>query len=89
MVANRAAFAFHRQLVTEIYLPYLYVFNPIIFLAEFTFAVSLILGLGVRLVSALAIIFVLHLWLGEQRTPAERQADRLGVHLTRSTSKAD
>ena len=27
---------------------------------------------------------VLHLWLGEQRTPAERQADRLGVHLDRS-----
>lgn len=24
---------------------------------------------------------VLHLWLGEQRTPAERQADSLGVHL--------
>ena len=24
---------------------------------------------------------VLHLWLGEQRTPAEHQADRLGIHL--------
>ena len=30
---------------------------------------------------------VLHLWLGEQRTPAEGQADRLGLHLTRSTRK--
>jgi DNA-binding transcriptional ArsR family regulator len=30
---------------------------------------------------------VLHLWLGEQRTPAERQADRLGIHLTRTRSK--
>ena len=28
---------------------------------------------------------VLHLWLGEQRTPAEHQADRLGIHLTRTT----
>jgi len=28
-----------------------------------------------------------HLWLGEQRTPAERQADRLGLHLTRTTRK--
>jgi len=27
---------------------------------------------------------VVHLWLGEQRTPAERQADRLGIHLQRS-----
>jgi uncharacterized membrane protein YphA (DoxX/SURF4 family) len=72
-MGERAAFAFHRELVTEIYLPYLYVFNPIIFLAEFTFAVSLILGLGVRLVSVLAIIFVLHLWLGiyQPGSPAE------------------
>src|SRR3978361_2035185 len=30
---------------------------------------------------------VLHLWLGEQRPPAEHQADRLGIHLTRSTVK--
>lgn len=30
---------------------------------------------------------VLHVWLGEQRTPAERQADRLGIHLTRAASK--
>ncbi len=30
---------------------------------------------------------VLHLWLDEQRTPAERQADRLGIHLTRTHPK--
>ncbi len=30
---------------------------------------------------------VLHLWLGEQRTPAEHLADRLGIHLTRTTPK--
>jgi len=30
---------------------------------------------------------VLHLWLGEQRTPAERQADRLGIHLIRTNTK--
>jgi DNA-binding transcriptional ArsR family regulator len=30
---------------------------------------------------------VVHLWLGEQRTPAEHQADRLGIHLARTTSK--
>lgn len=28
---------------------------------------------------------VLHLWLGEQRTPAEHQADRLAIHLHRTT----
>ncbi len=30
---------------------------------------------------------VLQLWLGEQRTPAEQQADRLGIHLIRTTPK--
>ena len=30
---------------------------------------------------------VLHLWLGEQRTHAEHQADRLGVHLTRTAPR--
>ena len=30
---------------------------------------------------------VLHLWLGEQRTPAENQADRLGIHLALTTPK--
>ena len=29
---------------------------------------------------------VLHLWLGEQRGPAEHQADQLGIHLSRTTS---
>src|SRR5262249_35977650 len=72
-MASRAAFEFHRELVTAVYLPYLYILNPIIFLAEFTFAVSLMLGLGVRLIGVLGIIFVLHLWLGIYRpgSPAE------------------
>ena len=30
---------------------------------------------------------VLHVWLGEQRTPAQHQADRLGIHLTRTRPK--
>ena len=32
---------------------------------------------------------VLHLWLDEQRTPAERQADRLGIHLTRTSPEGN
>jgi uncharacterized membrane protein YphA (DoxX/SURF4 family) len=72
-MGRRAAFEFHRQLVAEVYLPYLKLLNPVVFLAEFTFAVSLILGLGVRLSASLAIVFVLHLWLGIYRPgePAE------------------
>jgi hypothetical protein len=72
-MGSRAAFAFHRALVADVYLPYLHILGPIIFLAELSFAVSLILGLGVRLVAPLAILFVLHLWLGiyQTGTPAE------------------
>lgn len=72
-MSSRAAFGLHRQLVRDVYLPHLQILGPIVFLAEFTFAVSLILGLGVRLVSSLAIIFVLHLWLGiyQSGEPAE------------------
>jgi hypothetical protein len=72
-MGNRAAFAFHRQLVADYYLPYLHLFDPVIFLAELTFAVSLILGLGVRVVGTLGILFVLHLWLGiyQPGNPAE------------------
>jgi uncharacterized membrane protein YphA (DoxX/SURF4 family) len=63
-MGQRAAFEFHRRLVSDFLLPHLSYFGPLVFLAEFTFAVSLILGLGVRLVGAVGILFVLHLWLG-------------------------
>lgn len=61
---TRAAFEFHRTLVTEILLPNLHLFGPFVFLAELAFAVSLILGLGVRLAGALGVGFVVQLWLG-------------------------
>jgi hypothetical protein len=61
---TRAAFALHRALVEHVFIPNLHLIGPVVFLAELTFAVSLILGLGVRLVSVIAIAFVLQLWLG-------------------------
>jgi uncharacterized membrane protein YphA (DoxX/SURF4 family) len=63
-MGERAAFAFHRELVGSLYLPNLYILDPLVFLAELMFAVSLLLGLATRLVSILAVIYVLHLWLG-------------------------
>jgi uncharacterized membrane protein YphA (DoxX/SURF4 family) len=62
--ATRAAFEIHRVLVKDFLLPYLYLFGPIVFLAELSFAVSMMLGFAVRLVCMLAIAFVLQLWLG-------------------------
>jgi uncharacterized membrane protein YphA (DoxX/SURF4 family) len=62
--ATRAAFEFHRVFVKEFLLPHLSVVGPLVFLAELTFATSMILGLAVRAVSVLAMLFVLQLWLG-------------------------
>ena len=71
--ANRAAFEFHREVVKGFLLPNLRFFGPVVFLAELTFATSMILGVAVRAVGVLAIIFVLQLWLGIYRPgdPAE------------------
>ena len=63
-MGNRAAFEWHRELVTGFLLPNLHLFAPLVFLAELTFAVSMMLGVGVRLAGALGILFVLQLWLG-------------------------
>jgi uncharacterized membrane protein YphA (DoxX/SURF4 family) len=72
-MATRAAFEFHREFVTSFLLPHRYLFGPLVFLAELFFSVSLILGFAVRLAGVLAILFVLHLWLGIYRPgdPAE------------------
>ena len=63
-MAQRAAFAWHRDLVTNVLLPWFRLLNPLVFLAELTFATCLILGFSVRLVSVLALLFTLNLWLG-------------------------
>ena len=62
--ATRAAFELHRTFVKDFLLPHLSLFGPLVFLAELTFATSMILGLAVRAVGVLAILFVLQLWLG-------------------------
>ena len=71
--ATRAAFEFHRLFVKDVLLPNLSLLGPLVFLAELTFATSMILGFAVRAVSVLAILFVLQLWLGIYRPgdPAE------------------
>jgi hypothetical protein len=63
-MGKRAAFELHRDFVTGFLIPNLHWFGPLVFLAELFFAVSLILGLGVRAAGVIAIFFVLHLWLG-------------------------
>jgi uncharacterized membrane protein YphA (DoxX/SURF4 family) len=66
-----AAFTPHRWLVTHVFLPNLAITNPLVFLTEISFAISLMLGLGVRFFGAVAILFSLHLWLGLYLHPSE------------------
>jgi uncharacterized membrane protein YphA (DoxX/SURF4 family) len=70
---TRAAFTAHGAFIKDVVLPNLTLLGPLVFLAELTFAASLILGFAVRAVSILAIAFVLQLWLGIYRpgNPAE------------------
>ncbi len=63
-IAEHAAFGWHRAFAAEVMLPLLPWFQAIAFLGEMFFAVSLMLGVAVRLSSGLAIGFVLQLWLG-------------------------
>src|SRR4051794_9847326 len=63
-MAQRAAFTWHRDLVTNLLLPYLSLVNPLVFLAELTFATCLILGSCVRIVGVVALLLTLNLWLG-------------------------
>jgi hypothetical protein len=71
--ATRAAFTLHQELIKDVVLPNLHLLGPFVYLAELTFAVSMMLGLAVRGVGVLAILFVLQLWLGIYRPgePAE------------------
>lgn len=70
-IAEHAAFGWHRALASEVMLPLLPLFQAVAFLGEMAFAVSLMLGLAVRLSSLLAIGFVLQLWLGLYRVDFE------------------
>jgi hypothetical protein len=70
-MVDNAAFEFHRALAKNVYVPYLQVIQPLVFLAELSFATSLILGIGVRLFGVLGTVFALHLWLGLYVHPNE------------------
>ena len=70
-IAEHAAFGWHRALATEVMLPLLPLFQAVGFFGEMFFAVSLMLGVAVRLSSLLAIGFVVQLWLGLYRVDFE------------------
>jgi hypothetical protein len=63
-LADNAAFEVHRWIARNIFVPLLPVIDPLVFLAELSFAVSFILGFWVRPMGVIAMLYVAHLWLG-------------------------
>ncbi len=70
-MTNFAAFGLHKSLVTNVYLPLLGLINPIVFLTELSLGAAFILGLMVRPMAAVGILFTAHLWLGLYTHPHE------------------
>ncbi|ACA20389.1 hypothetical protein M446_6113 [Methylobacterium sp. 4-46] len=68
-----AAFQAHRDLVAQLLLPVpnFYVLNAAVLATELGFAVSLMLGIGVRAAGALGVVFLAQLWLGLYQHPQE------------------
>lgn len=66
-----AAFALHRWIVTNILVPALPVLNPVVFATELALGVSFMLGLCVRPMAVIGILFTLQLWLGLYQHPHE------------------
>jgi len=62
--SKSAAFEFHRAFMKDVVLTHMTLFGPVVFLAELAFGGSMLLGLAVRLVGVLAVIYTLQLWLG-------------------------
>jgi hypothetical protein len=70
-IVNHAAFDWHRWLAANVYLPWIKVIDPIVFLTELAFAVSFILGFLVRPVAVIGMLYVVQLWLGLYQHPNE------------------
>jgi len=70
-IAEYAAFEFHRWIAQHIFLNLLPVLDPLVYLTELSLAVSFILGILVRPMAVVGMLFVAQLWLGLYRQPEE------------------
>lgn len=58
-------------LIHGLFIPYIALLQPVVYLAEIFFTVSLTLGIAVRLSGVLAVLFTVQLWLGLYNDPTE------------------
>lgn len=70
-MVKSAAWPWFGWIVSDVMLPNMALVDPLVFLVEMGLAISLMLGLFVRPVAVLGAIYVLGLWIGLYRHPAE------------------
>src|SRR6516225_3002250 len=70
-MGEHPAFPFHGEPVISGDVIHFAILYPLVFRPELVFAVSLMLGVSVRLVGVVAAVYSLHLWLGLYRHPGE------------------
>ena len=70
-LAEHAAFSVHSWIATNIFIPGLAIINPLVYLTELGLGVAFILGILVRPMAAVGMLFTLHLWLGLYKHPGE------------------
>jgi hypothetical protein len=70
-ITYNAAFDFHKWIATNVFIPLLPLIDPLVYLTELSLAVSFMLGLFVRPMAIVGMLFVTHLWMGLYRHPDE------------------
>src|ERR1700746_698614 len=71
VMGRSAAIPLQADFVNNVVLPHFYLFAPIVYAAEVLTAVSLILGIFVRLWGVIGALQILNLWLGLYSAPGE------------------
>jgi len=71
LMGKHAAIPLQSDFVNKVVLPHFYLFAPIVYTAEVLTAVSLILGLFVRVGGFIGALQILNLWLGLYSAPGE------------------
>ncbi len=63
-IGEYAAFDFHKWIAKNVFIPWLHVLDPIVYLTELSLAIAFILGFLVRPLGVIGMLFVTQLWLG-------------------------
>jgi uncharacterized membrane protein YphA (DoxX/SURF4 family) len=70
-LAKFSAFPLHAAIAHAVFVPYIAVVQPLVYLTEIFFTVTLSLGLFVRFSALLAVAFTVNLWIGLYNDPTE------------------